>query len=399
MSEPGERSRSANGPGDVVLGDFTATLTETDALAARFEQLASEDFAGYCPIYERIARCIADDEASLSLLFEVAPTGRTPILALAAVHDRVLSEPSSALAAVYAGRSDADPWPLFRQLLHSARADVVDRMRTHSIQTNEVGRAAALAPALCWVRRRAVAAGDVRPLALVEIGPSAGLNLLLDRFAITYERDATTVATVGDDESPVRLRCELRGPGEPPLDSPLPPIASRTGLDLSPIDVLDEDACRWLAACVWPGVPDRPERLAAAIELARTDPPTLHAGDAVTDLVPLLDGLEPDVVPVVFSTWALAYFGRDGRAALLTGLDEWAARRDLVLVTAEDPRMTPWLPELPAAIAALGDADGDGTATVLGARTWRAGVIDDAVLAVSHPHMRWMAWAPEGRES
>jgi hypothetical protein len=398
VSDAGATSRSTDGPAPagIVLGDFTAPLAEIDALAARFVQLAADDFAGYCPIYERIALEIADDEASLSLLFEVAPVGRTPILALAAVHDLVLRDPSSPLAAVYAGRSDADAWPLFRQVLHDERAAVVERMRTRSIQTNEVGRAAALAPAFSWVRAGALAAGDDRPLALVEVGPSAGLNLLLDQFAIAYERAGATVATVGDQGSAVRLRCELRGPSTPPLQGEMPPIASRTGLDLAPVDVLDDDACRWLAACVWPGVPDRPERLAAAIALARRDPPTLVAGDAVTDLVPLLDDLGNGVLPVVFSTWALTYLGREGRTSMLGALDAFGAGRDLVMVTAEDPRMTPWVPDLPAAVAAVGDADGDGTATVLGARTWRAGTTADTVLAVSHPHMRWMAWADEG---
>jgi hypothetical protein len=81
---------------------------------------------------------------------------------------------------------------------------------------------------------------------------------------------------------------------------------------------------------------------------------------------------------------------------MLSALDAFGAERDLVLVTAEDPRMTPWVPDLPSAVATVGDADGDGTATVLGARTWRAGTTTDAVLAVSHPHMRWMAWGDEG---
>ena len=71
-------------------------------------------------------------------------------------------------------------------------------MRTRSIQTNEVGRSAALLPALAVVRAGALAVGDDRPLALVELGPSAGLNLLLDRYAVTYRRDGAVVATVGD---------------------------------------------------------------------------------------------------------------------------------------------------------------------------------------------------------
>ena len=80
--------------------------------------------------------------------------------------------------------------------------------------------------------------------------------------------------------------------------------------------------------------------------------------------------------------------GGEDRVTLSTG-------RDLVLVTAEEPHSTPWIPTVPDSIAACGDADGDGTATVLGARTWRAGAVTDEVLALCHPHVRWMAWVPE----
>ena len=366
------------------------------ALAARFLALADDDFAGYSPTYERIARSIAADPASLALLLDAAPLGRTPVLALAAVHDLVLADPDSELAAVYAGRRDVDPWPPFRALLHDRTAEVVRRMRTRSIQTNEVGRSAALFPALATVRSRAIAAGDPRPLALVELGPSAGLNLLFDRYGVHYRRAGATVATAGDAHSPVQLECQLRGRGDPVLSGLPVPIASRVGIDLNPVDVTDAAARRWLAACVWPDVPDRPDRLAAAIELARSDPPTLVTGDAVTDLAPLVGALPADVVPVVVATWAMAYLGHEGRAALLAALDEVGARRDLDLVTAEEPRITPWIPAVPAEVEACGDGDGDGTTTLLGLRTWRHGSVDDEALALCHPHVRWMAWVPGG---
>jgi hypothetical protein len=368
---------------------------DTTALADRFSVLADDDFAGYSPVYERIARAIADDPESLALLVDVAPTGRAPVLFLAATHDLVLAGLGGQLGAIYAGSSDADPWPPFRELLHTRTAEILRRMRTRSIQTNEVGRSAALLPAVGRVRSDAAAAGDDRPLALVELGPSAGLNLLVDRYHASYERNGRIVGSLGAPGSPVQLSCELRGPADPCLD-PLPlRIASRTGLDLSPVDVTDDEACRWLEACVWPGVPDRPERLAAAIALARTDPPLLVTGDAVTDLAPLVASLPRSVLPVVIATWALAYLGRDGRAAVLAALDAVGAERDLALVTAEEPRATPWIPEVPAEVAACGDAEGDGTGTVLGLRTWRDGRAHDEALALCHPHVRWMAWVPE----
>jgi hypothetical protein len=391
VSDPSGTGAAAGGS-DLLTG--SRRPPELDALAARCIVLADDDFAGYSPIYERIARELADDDDALALLAGTAPVGRTPVLALAAVHDIVLAEPDGPLAAIYAGRVVTDPWPPFRELLLDRSADVLDRMATRSIQTNEVGRSAALLPALAAARAEAVAAGDERPLALVELGPSAGLNLLLDRYAVTYRRGDDVVATVGDPASPVRLECEVRGPAEPVLDGLPVPIGSRVGLDISPVDVTDPDARRWLSACVWPGVPDRPERLAAAIELARLDPPHLVVGDAVTDLAPLVASLPHDVLPVVISTWALAYLGRDGRSAVLASLDEVGTTRDLALVSAEEPRITPWVPALPAAVEACGDADGDGTGTLLGLRTWRGGEAHDEALALCHPHVRWIAWVP-----
>ena len=100
------------------------------------------------------------------------------------------------------------------------------------------------------------------------------------------------------------------------------------------------------------------------------------------------------MLPVIVSTWALAYLGRDGRAAVLAALDGVGATRDLALVSAEEPRITPWVPAVPPEVEACGDADGDGTDTLLGLRTWRGGAAHDEPLALCHPHVRWIAWVP-----
>jgi len=375
------------------VSDVIAELSGTDALADRFRRLCAHDFVGYCPIYERVALALADDERSLELLTGVAPVGRTPVLCLAAVHDLVLADPGSHLAAIYDGRSSDDPWPPFRELLHSSSDAVLDRMRTRTIQTNEVGRSAALAPSLTWVQQRAVRAGDDRPLAVVEVGPSAGLNLIFDRYALEYRREGRTVATGGDPSSPVRIGCELIGPTTPRLE-PAPAVVVRTGIDVAPVDVGDEAARRWLAACLWPGMTERAQRLAGAIDLARTDPPHLVTGDAAQGIRGLLEQLPAEVLPVVVATWALTYLGRPGRELLLDELDAVARHRDLVLLSAEDPHVTPWIPPLPEAVATVADRQ-EGTQTVIGARTWRGGRARDDVLGVAHPHVRWLAWADD----
>jgi len=312
------------------------------------------------------------------------------VLFLAATHDLVLDEDASELAAIYRGDSVADPWPPFRDLVDRRRDDLADRLQTRSVQTNEVGRSAAIALALA-------AMGPMdRAVTLVELGPSAGLNLFVDRWRIDYERDGAPLTSIGPPDAAVRLHCELRGPSVPARHT-LPTIAGRTGVDPAPIDASDPEASRWLRACVWPGVPERPHRLAAALEVVGADPPTLVRGDAVTDLAPLVRASDPATVPVVVSTWALAYVRAEGRAAVFDALESVGAERDLALVTLEEPRCTSWLTP-PGSSGSVRLEAGDGTPTMLGLRMWRDGVATSTPLAMSHPHGRWVHWLDPGTE-
>ena len=159
-------------------------------------------------------------------------------------------------------------------------------------QTNEVGRAAALMAGLL-----VVAAETGKPIELFELGASAGLNLLLDR----YGYDLGGIAA-GDLQSPLQLR--------PPWQGPPPPAAAvrvvaRHGVDLRPIDaVADRER---LLAYVWPDQPQRLKQLEAAIALSAADPPQLDRGDAAdwldTRLAPT-----PGVARVVMHSVAYQYF-------------------------------------------------------------------------------------------
>lgn len=364
-----------------------------DELSALFTFLADGDFHGYSPVYERLARSIAGDRELLDLAHRsAAPNsrrGRVPVLFFASTHDIVLSEPGSELAAIYRGERDLDPVPPFRRMLDTHNEQIVDRMRNRSVQTNEVGRSATLLPAVA-----AFVGTDPRPLALVEIGPSAGLNLFFDRYSIEYARDRVPIATAGPSASTVRLHADLRGPIDPPIPHSAPRIVLRTGIDAAPIDVTDSEQCRWLRACLWPGVAERSERLTAALDLVGRTPPTLERGDAVTGLAPILAALPAEVLPVITSTWALAYIPTDGRQRLLDQIDAIGASRDLALVTLEEPRFTPWVPAVPADLPTSGE--GDGTPTGLGVRAWRDGGCATRSLALCHPHGRWIHWIDEG---
>ncbi len=110
------------------------------------------------------------------------------------------------------------------------RADEIRTLlETRGVQTNEVNRCAAFVPAFELVFRH----GGGRALGLIDLGTSAGLNLLWDRF---HYRHGTTL-DVGPGDSPVLIECELLGLVRPPMPSTFPAVGQRIGLDRSPINL------------------------------------------------------------------------------------------------------------------------------------------------------------------
>ncbi len=350
-------------------------------LADFYRYLADAEFAGYCELYAGLAREVAEDPELLGTIASFGSRAKVlPVLVNAAVHDLLLAEPDQELAAVYRGEAPAElAWPLFRALVLARSEDLHRTVASRTIQTNEVGRSSILLPALTAVHRLAG-----RPLALIELGPSAGLNLAFDRYGYHYDNGVGA----GAADSPVQLTCAVRGSWAPPIGETMPPIASRVGIDISPIDVRDEVACRWLEACIWPLVPDRAARLRAAIGVARADPPPLRRGHALELLPEVIAEVPADVVPVVATTWVLAYFSSDERKALGALLDDVGGRRDLAGLTSEYPGVAPWIdPPGRDATDNAGQA-----ASLLGLRWWHGGHATSVALAWTHAHGQWIDW-------
>jgi hypothetical protein len=220
-----------------------------DQLSATFRRYAEQEVGERAPLYVPICNGIAGDPDLLAIAAEAQPGQPAPNLLLAAVHDLLLADANDPLAAFYPDltatpRPFAEVYPFFRTFTLAQREAIVALVQTRLVQTSQVRRCAGLLPAFALVHERA---GRL-PLALVEVGPSAGLNLLLDRYAYHYS-DGSSVG----GPSALTLRCDLRGEVRPPIPAAIPPIASRVGLDLNPIDVRDDAATRWLRALIWPG--------------------------------------------------------------------------------------------------------------------------------------------------
>jgi len=355
----------------------TEATAALPALAALRQEML--DFVGVtgsrAPLYARMAVGIAAAEKVLAILAAAPAAKRLPVTLFAAIHDVLLANPDEPLAAWYANltaepRTD-DPVPVLLDLCARRRDELVALVRTRTPQTNEIGRSALLLIGLGLV------AGEVGPLAHLDVGASAGLNLLADRFSYDYAGHRLGTGAV-------ELRCGIRGRARPELlPSVMPRITSRAGLDLNPVDLSDAAQVRWLEACVWPDQTDRFERLRMALAEACGLDLLLITGDAIDDLATAVANLGPGH-PILTTSWVLNYLGEDGQRRFLKVVDELGRRRDLSLVSYEAPNLTPGL-EWPQELA-------QEDLSVLRLIRWRNGRRVDTVLAKGHPHGYWLAW-------
>ena len=246
---------------------------DRDRIAHAYRAFAGE--AGEeSPRYAALSAAVAEDGEVLGFLAGLPSGRRRPTLFFAALR--------------FVDGVPADGTDLRRRV--SRHADALrETMLTRSTQTNEPARCTGLLPPLGLLDG---------PLALVEVGASAGLCLYPDRYSYSYDG-----RQVGPP-SPVHLHCTTSGPV--PVPSGPPEVVARIGVDLNPLDVTDPADLAWLRALVWPGTveEERLARLGAAAALAAQEPPTLLAGDLVDRL--------PDALADLVRSLAVRWLAQEG---------------------------------------------------------------------------------------
>jgi hypothetical protein len=347
---------------------------QIERVRERFAGAAAREFTPDSPLYARLAPQIAQDPDLPALAVLARPDQPLPVFFFGAVHYLLLQEPHHPLAAFYpslggSAAATADPYPAFRAFCLDHRDAIRTVLQTQRVQTNEVRRCACLLPVFGMVARR----GGDRPLALVEVGASAGLNLLWDRYGYDYG----TGRRYGDPDSPVQLHCELRGPHQPPLPATLPPVATRLGIDLNPVDLRDPVAGAWLRALIWPEHQERAHLLQAALRLAAPDPPPLWAGDAL-DLLPRALAQAPAAATLcIWHSYTLNQFTAAARARFAAILTEHSRQRDLYRISMEGLML------------------GQPQVRLM---TYTQGTAHEELLATCNPHGRWLEWLGTAEE-
>jgi hypothetical protein len=266
---------------------------------------------GRSPLYAQLLRQYADDPVAAEIVGP-DPAWDAPLRLLGGLHYLVLG-----------GEADwDDPLEQHREFLR----DFVERQ---GVQTNEVQRSWVLLPLVLRVAERMGA----EAFDLVELGPSAGLNLVWDRYRYRYE-----AGEWGPEDALLHFEGEERRaiPGE--LLDRRPQVRARIGIDRAPIDVRSEAGARLLRSFVWAGQDERLQRLDQAIQAVRADPPELVRGDYVEELPGVLAAQPRDGLTVVFQTASFGYIGDEGRARVRAVLEKAGESRALALISTGKPR-------------------------------------------------------------
>ncbi|MQY03741.1 DUF2332 domain-containing protein [Actinomadura macrotermitis] len=352
---------------------------ELAALRVEFQSFVAREGKDYSPLYERLSAIAADEPDVLRLLLPAPPEFRRYTLFFASLHSVLAENPDDPLAAWFptvSGRPPRadDPAEAFTAFCRRHAGAIAERVAVNRTQTNEVGRSAAL---LLGLARAAARAGDA-PLGLIELGCSAGLNLGADRFGYAYENGPVLEAP----DSDVVIRSRLEGDWTGLLPAARPAVAWRAGLDAAPIDVTDDRAVGWLAACVFGDHAERAVRLRAAVAAARKDPPRLLRRTLPDGVAELLAEVPDGVYPCLMNSWVLSYVDPGAVARVLEAVREYSRLRPVSWVTLEPSGSVPGFGvPIPA---------GAQPPTLLGVSHFAGGERTDEFLAVTHPHGAWI---------
>ncbi|ANJ26857.1 DUF2332 domain-containing protein [Agromyces aureus] len=335
--------------------------TSTDATAStaeRYRAFADVEASGMSATYEAWADGVATDAAVQALIDELPPPKRQPNLVFSAA--RLLG-------------AEPGPYPAFAAWLAEHWSAVREVALSHATQTNEAARCALLLPVL---------SGIEGPIALLEVGASAGLCLYPDRYGYRYTGHAVggsvrldPIPGPGRGDGAVELECTVRGGTPVPVPSRMPEIVWRSGIDLNPLDVRSEADVAWLDALVWPEHDDRRARLSAAAAIAAADPPHLVSGDLNEQLAALAATAPADATLVVFHTAVLMYLDEPGRDRFVRQVGDLPGH----WVSAEARRVL-------RGIRLRDEVPNEPSDLVL--------ALDGVQVAWAQPHGRALTWAP-----
>lgn len=294
-------------------------------IAQRFQTFAERECRDSSPFYEYLSQEIAQNPTILALCRHARDGQPIPNLLFGAVHYLLLKGIDHPLAAYYPSVTEqpkpfAESFADFESFCQTYEANLIQLLAQRLVQTNEVRRCTYLYPVFGQIHQQ-----TNRPLALLEIGTSAGLQLLFDQYAYDYG----TGETVGNPATRLHLTSVIEGTGTPTLPKTPPPVTMRTGLDLNIVDLTDADEQLWLKALIWTEHRERLEMFEAAARYVDESALELVEGDGIQLLKRYATQTPDDSILCIFHTHVANQMPLAVKKELLQVVEEIGQTRNL----------------------------------------------------------------------
>ncbi|GAA0611429.1 DUF2332 domain-containing protein [Virgibacillus siamensis] len=296
----------------------------TEWIAVKFEDFAVLECEGSSDLYKNLSLQIAKDNELLNLCLHAREGQPIPNLLFGAVHYLLLQGRKHPLREFYpslvtAPRNERNAFPYFKNFCIRYAEEIKFILKNKLVQTNEVQRCAYLYPVFCTIYQQ-----TKRPLALIEIGSSAGLQLLWDHYSYSYNNSKI----YGNRASIVQLTSEIREGNIPTNLSVIPPVNFRLGVDIHISDLTNEMEYLWLKALIWPEHKERQEIFETSVKQLRLNPPQLREGDGVTLLPKIVGHIPDDSIICIYHTHVANQMPDSTKHELIKNVQKIGSRRD-----------------------------------------------------------------------
>jgi hypothetical protein len=300
-------------------------VLDKDQLSQKFKNFASSECKGSSKLYEFLSRKIAEDDEML----ELSSSGRVgqpvPNLLFGAVHYLLLKGRDHVLKEFYPSivqnpKELEESFTHFKNFCQIYRDEIDSILKSKLVQTNEVRRCAYLYPSFCFVYNKVK-----KPLSLIEIGTSAGLQLLWDQYCYSYGNNEV----YGNGLSKVHITSEIKGENIPLLLQHSPPVALKIGLDLHISDLRDPEDYLWLKSLIWPEHQERLELFENAAQHFNENPVKLMEGDGVALLTDVVEQIPKDTVICIFHNHVANQIPENLKHELIEKIKMIGSKRDV----------------------------------------------------------------------
>ncbi|WP_422661247.1 DUF2332 domain-containing protein [Paenibacillus sp. EC2-1] len=298
---------------------------DIQVLSERFRIFAERECRDSSLLYEHLAANIANDLDLLTLAAHSKSGQPVPNLLLGAVHYLLLSGVEHELGAYYATIADQPKEAsgaifYFKDFCIQNENKIIQLLESKRVQTNEVRRCTYLYPSFCHIYRI-----SKKPLTLIELGTSAGLQLLWDQYTYSYNSSQK----YGSEHSTLEISAEIKGDKFPFLFEHSPPVTRRIGLDLHVNNLNNPEDYLWLKALIWPEHKERNTYFEKAADYLKSQPIELIEGDGISILPEIIPTISQDSSICIFHTHVANQIPADSKNKLSAQIQSLGNEREV----------------------------------------------------------------------